>query len=525
MDKENTKKIITRFPPSPTGYLHVGSARTALFNYIFAKQNGGEMLFRSEDTDKERSKQEFEDEILESLEWLGIKFDKTKIIRQSERGEIYKRYLEKMIAEGTAYISKEAVEKEGDRAEVIRFKNPNKEVIFTDTVRGEIKFDTTELGDFVIAKSLSEPLYHLAVVVDDYEKMIADGTAYISKEIVEKEGDRAEVIRFKNQNKGVIFTDTVRGEIKFDTTELGDFVIAKSLSEPLYHLAVVVDDYEMGVTHVIRGEDGISNTPRQILIQEAVGAPRPVYTHMPFSLAPDRSKLSKRHGAVSIREYRKMGYLPEAMVNYLMLLGWNPGTDQEIFTFDELVAQFDINKIQKGGAIFDIIKLNWVNTEHIKRMSENDFKTKVFEFLPEEIKKERGYSDFIVEKILPIIKERISKFSEITEMYQAGEFGYYFNVPEYDKEKLVWKDADVNTTKAHLNRILEILDEIDNFKSDLIKESLWNYATEQGRGAVLWPMRFALSGKDKSPDPFTLAEVLGKPETVDRIKIALKKLN
>ena len=220
-----------------------------------------------------------------------------------------------------------------------------------------------------------------------------------------------------------------------------------------------------------------------------------------------------------------MGYLPEAMVNYLMLLGWNPGTDQEIFTFDELVAQFDINKIQKGGAIFDIIKLNWVNTEHIKRMSENDFKTKVFEFLPEEIKKERGYSDFIVEKILPIIKERISKFSEITEMYQAGEFGYYFNVPEYDKEKLVWKDADVNTTKAHLNRILEILDEIDNFKSDLIKESLWNYATEQGRGAVLWPMRFALSGKDKSPDPFTLAEVLGKPETVDRIKIALKKLN
>jgi len=450
MDKENTKKIITRFPPSPTGYLHVGSARTALFNYIFAKQNGGEMLFRSEDTDKERSKQEFEDEILESLEWLGIKFDKTKIIRQSERGEIYKRYL---------------------------------------------------------------------------EKMIADGTAYISKEIVEKEGDRAEVIRFKNQNKGVIFTDTVRGEIKFDTTELGDFVIAKSLSEPLYHLAVVVDDYEMGVTHVIRGEDGISNTPRQILIQEAVGAPRPVYTHMPFSLAPDRSKLSKRHGAVSIREYRKMGYLPEAMVNYLMLLGWNPGTDQEIFTFDELVAQFDINKIQKGGAIFDIIKLNWVNTEHIKRMSENDFKTKVFEFLPEEIKKERGYSDFIVEKILPIIKERISKFSEITEMYQAGEFGYYFNVPEYDKEKLVWKDADVNTTKAHLNRILEILDEIDNFKSDLIKESLWNYATEQGRGAVLWPMRFALSGKDKSPDPFTLAEVLGKPETVDRIKIALKKLN
>jgi glutamyl-tRNA synthetase len=446
---EQTKKIITRFPPSPTGYLHVGSARTALFNYIYAKQNGGEMLFRSEDTDRERSKKEFEDEILESLEWLGIKIDKTKIVRQSERGETYRKYL---------------------------------------------------------------------------EKMIADGTAYVSKEIAEKEGDRTEVIRFKNPNKKVIFKDTVRGDIEFDTTELGDFVIAKSLTEPLYHLAVVVDDYEMGVTHIIRGEDGISNTPRQILIQEAINAPRPFYTHMPFSLAPDRSKLSKRHGAVSIREYRKMGYLPEAMINYLMLLGWNPGTDKEIFSLGELIEEFDLTKIQKGGAIFDLVKLDWFNKEYIKKMSEQSFKEKVLEFLPEKLKDMREYSDEILTKMLPVIKERINKFSDLKEMFEGGELEYYFKNPEYNGENLLWKDAQKQETIEHLNKIISVIDNIDNFQSDEIKTSLWDYATEKGRGNVLWPMRFALSGKDKSPDPFTLSEILGKQKTIERLKIALDKL-
>ncbi|AKM84261.1 TPA: glutamate--tRNA ligase [Candidatus Campbellbacteria bacterium] len=446
---EQTKKIITRFPPSPTGYLHVGSARTALFNYIYAKQNGGEMLFRSEDTDRERSKKEFEDEILESLEWLGIEIDKTKIVRQSERGETYRKYL---------------------------------------------------------------------------EKMIADGTAYVSKEIAEKEGDRTEVIRFKNPNKKVIFKDTVRGDIEFDTTELGDFVIAKSLTEPLYHLAVVVDDYEMGVTHIIRGEDGISNTPRQILIQEAINAPRPFYTHMPFSLAPDRSKLSKRHGAVSIREYRKMGYLPEAMINYLMLLGWNPGTDKEIFSLGELIEEFDLTKIQKGGAIFDLVKLDWFNKEYIKKMSEQSFREKVLEFLPEKLKDMREYSDEILTKMLPVIKERINKFSDLKEMFEGGELEYYFKNPEYNGENLLWKDAQKQETIGHLNKIISIIDNIDNFQSDEIKTSLWDYATEKGRGNVLWPMRFALSGKDKSPDPFTLSEILGKQKTIERLKIALDKL-
>ncbi len=440
-------KVITRFPPSPTGFLHVGSARTALFNYIYAKQNNGEMLFRIEDTDKERSKKEFEEEQIKSLKWLGIEFDKSKMFRQSERTEVYKKYLKKLIDENKAFISKETEIKEGGRTEVIRFKNPNKKVIFEDIIRGEIEFDTTELGDFVIAKSLDDPLYHLTVVVDDFET---------------------------------------------------------------------------GVTHIIRGEDGISNTPRQILIQEAIGAPRPQYAHMPLSLAPDRSKLSKRYGAVAVSEYRKKGYLPEALVNYLMLLGWNPGTEQEIFSMSELIKQFDLKKVQKGGAIFDIEKLNWFNKEYIKKMSGEDFKQKVLEFLPESLK------DKNINKILPIIRERIEKFEDIEIMAKEGEFDYYFENPEYEKEKLVWKDDNKEIAIKHLNKVIEILETIsenESWTAEKIKEKLWDYASEQGRGSVLWPMRYGLSGKDKSPDPFTLAGILGKEEVINRLKIAIKKLS
>ncbi|MDO8471373.1 MAG: glutamate--tRNA ligase family protein [bacterium] len=284
---EGKEKIITRFPPSPTGPLHIGNVRTALFNYLYARQNNGSFIVRIEDTDKTRSKKEYEDEMLESLEWLGLKRD-GELLHQSERTEIYKKYLHKLIDEGKAYLSRET---EGENREVVRFKNPN---IIT------------------------------------------------------------------------IFNDLVRGEVQFDTTELGDFIIAKSVNEPLYHLAVVIDDFESGITHVIRGEDHISNTPRQILIQEAIGATRPLYAHLPLILAQDRSKLSKRkHGeSVSLDYYRNKGYSRDAIINYLALLGWNPGTEQEIFTLSELINVFDLKRVHKGGAIFDEKKLAWVNRKH-----------------------------------------------------------------------------------------------------------------------------------------------------------------
>ena len=274
------QKIITRFPPSPTGNFHVGSARTALFNFLFARKNNGKFILRIEDTDKARSKKEFEDDIFESLEWLGLKYD--EFYRQSDRGKIYRTYIEKILDDGSIYE---------DEDKIIRFKNPNKKVKFNDLVRGEIEFDTTELKDFIIAKSVDEPLYHLAVVIDDFES---------------------------------------------------------------------------NITHVIRGEDHISNTPRQILIQETISAPRPIYAHLPLILAPDRSKLSKRkHGeSVSLDYYRNKGYSPEAMINYLALLGWNPGTEQEIFTLPELINVFDFSRVHKGGAIFDEKKLAWMNRKH-----------------------------------------------------------------------------------------------------------------------------------------------------------------
>ncbi|MFA5770856.1 MAG: glutamate--tRNA ligase [Patescibacteria group bacterium] len=467
-------QIITRFPPSPTGYFHIGSARTALFNFLFTKKNGGKIFLRFEDTDRERSKKEYETDILESLNWLGISFNNTESVRQSERGEIYEKYLKKMIEKGNAYLSKESSPEENKRAEVIRFKNPNKKV----------KFD-----------------------------------------------------------------DIIRGEIEFDTTELGDFVIAKSFYEPLYHLAVVIDDFEMGVTHVIRGEDGISNTPRQILIQEAIGAPRPIYAHIPLILAPDRSKLSKRHGAVSLNEYKNQGYLPEAMINYLALLGWNPGTDQEIFNMNELIDLFDLKRVQKSGAIFNIEKLDWINKEHLKRLPiktiQEEIGKRIFNF-------QFSISNEILEKIVPIILDRINKWSDVDQMLKSGELDWVFSARggsafggkelNYKKENLVWKklENDPNKfkiTQDNLKEVLVRLEKIseDDFEENKIKEAIWSFAEEKGRasptsgrpdrGEVLWPMRYALSGLEKSPDPFVLAGILGKKETIKRLKNTVELLN
>ncbi|KKW09524.1 MAG: Glutamate-tRNA ligase [Parcubacteria group bacterium GW2011_GWB1_49_7] len=375
----------------------------ALFNYLFAKKHGGEIVFRLEDTDKERSKKEFEEDIIESLKWLGISYDQGPF-RQSERGEIYKKYIQKMLDNGTAYVSHET------------------------------------------------------------------------------EGENKEVIRFKNPNKTVTFSDEIRGEISFDTTELKDFVVARNIDDPLYHLTVVIDDHESGITHVIRGEDHISNTPRQILLQEAIGANRPVYAHLPMILAPDRSKMSARHGAVSVREYRAMGYLPHAFNNYLALLGWNPGTEQEIFTMEELIEQFDLKKIQKGGAIFDQKKLDWVNKEHIKLLPEAEQKKLLLKSIE-------------------------------NEPYMTGE-------PELDVEKICWRYINQGETIRHLEKVKELLKE----EWTIYKREIMAYSEQEGRGNVLWPVRYALTGAEASPDPFIMLEFLGKEKSLKRIEKAIMAL-
>ena len=404
------------------------------------------MLLRFEDTDVERSRAEYEDDILDGLSWLGIKYDNKKVERQSARGETYKKYIEKLIADGYAYISKEK-----------------------------------------------------------------------SKQ---NESEEVEVVRFKNPKKIVSFDDLVRGKVEFDTTELEDFVIARAIDKPLYHLSVVVDDFENEVSHVIRGEDHISNTPRQILIQEAIGAPRPVYAHIPLILAPDRSKLSKRHGAVSLSEYRNMGYLPEAMVNYLALLGFNPGTDDEIFGMSELIKKFDIKRVQKSGAIFDINKLNWLNKEYLKRKGLDELSKEIGAKIPE-------ISGDLLMKLVPIILERINKYADIDGMRDNGDIDYYFKNPSYDARNLIWKKSATGKdgVKEKLNGLIKILGEAkdkDFSSSDNVKDLIFEYAEKEGRGDVLWAMRYALSGKEKSPDPFTLAYILGKNETLERLSTACR---
>ena len=281
----------------------------------------------------------------------------------------------------------------------------------------------------------------------------------------------------------------------------------------------------MAVTHIIRGEDHISNTPRQILIQEAIGAPKPYYAHIPLILDKDRAKLSKRkHGeGVSLSYYIKKGYLPQAVVNFLSLLGWNPGTPQEIFTPGELVKQFNIEKVQKGGAVFNVEKLNWINKEHLKLLPTD----KINEAIYKEINKFHVADIGFVQKLSPIILERISTFGDVAELIKVGELEYFFNKPNYEIGQLKWKgDSDIEVTKKHLSHIISAAGEIadDEFSADGVKKALFGYAEQQGKGSVLWPLRYALSGKDKSPDPFNLMEVLGKKETIERLKIALRKL-
>ncbi|MCR4325660.1 MAG: glutamate--tRNA ligase [Patescibacteria group bacterium] len=429
-------KIITRFPPSPTGYFHIGSARTALFNYLFAAHEGGEMKLRFEDTDTTRNKKEFEEDILAGLAWLGIPYTQASPLRQSERTDTYRAHLKALIESGAAF---------------------------------------------------------------EAEPSAADPDTPI--------------IRFKNPKKSVSFTDLVRGEVTFETADLGDFVIAKNLDEPLYNLAVVIDDHHEEVTHVLRGEDHISNTPRQILLLEALGFSRPQYAHIPLILAPDRSKLSKRHGAVSVNEYRNEGFMPEALVNYLALLGWNPGTEQEIFSIEELVRAFRMEQVQKGGAIFDADKLRWFNHKHIMLLSDDEYARRLLHFA----------GSPPPDKAIPLLKERAHTLREAATLLESGEFYFLDNEISYEPSLLIsGAKIDAETARRHLTRVGEMLDDIpeDSFDAERVKDAVFTYATEEGRGAVLWPLRVALSGKERSPDPFTIAGMIGKKRTLERVRNA-----
>lgn len=432
--------IITRIAPSPTGYLHFGLARTALFSYLHARKNGGQFYLRIEDTDIARNKPEYEADIDEQLAWLGLQADKR--FKQSDHRSRHSECLAQLIEGGHAYVSEEPAK-------------------------------------------------------DDPSKTVS-------------------VVRLKNPGETVEFDDLIRGHIRFDTTELGDFVIARSVDDPLYHMAVVVDDADEGVTDIIRGEDHISNTPRHILLQRALGFQTPRYAHIPLILMPDKSKMSKRKEGSSVKAYREQGILPEALVNFLALLGWNPGTEQELFIMDELVQSFDITKVHKSGAIFDAEKLLWFNHEYLRALSDEAYGQRLSDF---------GIS--APPQTFSLLKERARTLSEAGDLLKAGEFSFMDDTISYEPT-LLTKGAkvDTETAKKHLAAVLTLLEQMaeNDFTAEQVKEIVFPYATEAGRGAVLWPLRVSLSGREKSPDPFVIMSLIGKEKTLSRVKDAIDSL-
>lgn len=444
--------VRVRLPPSPTGYCHVGTARMAVINFLFAKKNHGTIVFRSEDTDKERSKKEFETDIIDSLHWLGLEWD--EFYRQSERTEIYRTALHSLVGSGRAYVSAEDSKKEpGKIVNVVRLKNPGTKITFIDLIRGAITFDTTELGDFVIARS-----------VDD----------------------------------------------------------------PLYHFAVVVDDANMGITHVIRGDDHISNTPRQILIQESLGYERPQYAHYPLLLGSDKSKLSKRTGDTSVKDYREEGYLSEAFLNYIAVLGWTPKSEKEIMSIAEMIKEFEITDLHKSGAVFDMEKLRWFNRSYLLQIPAEEFERDALAIMESSLAvREVKWSEETGKSILNLVRERMHVWADLKALIAEGELDYFFANPVLVANEIPGKGGNVQDAGKHLKELQKIIVGIpENSFNDpkKIKEAIWDYASREGRGAVLWPLRYSLSGRKQSPDPFQIASIIGKDAVIGRISSAINQL-
>lgn len=487
-NKMNTdsKKVITRFAPSPTGFMHVGGVRTALYAWLLARKNQGEFILRIEDTDKEREVEGSIEHIKKSLKWLGLDWDQGPDIGglhgsyiQSERLEIYKKYAKKLIEKGLAYADTSTEE----QINILREKAD------------------LEKRPFLFREHRPE------------NSPVWDGT---------------QPLRFKvSELKRYVWNDLVWGELSAGPEALDDFILIKSDGYPTYNFAHIVDDIEMNITHVMRGQEFISSTPKFLSVYEALEVTPPKFATLPPIMAEGgKKKLGKRDGAKDILEYEKEGYSPVAMANFLALLGWNPGNDKEIFNTEELIESFDLSKVQRSGAQLSDEKLDWINKEHLKLLTVEEKNNKIIDRLEKNsIKSNKG----VLLKLCPVIFDHISKWGDIDTMVREGELDYYFNPPQYEKSLLFWKGKEVvEETKKHLEYVKDILvnsEEKVFLNIEDIKNLIFDYATENGRGEVLWPLRVSLSGKEKSPDPFTLIYILGKNETLNRIAEALKKLS
>ena len=498
--EKNKEKVRTRFAPSPTGELHIGGLRTALSGFLYAQKNNGKFILRIEDTDRNRFVEGAVERIVKSLEWSGIEIDEgvkidenEKIIDvgeygpyiQSKRLGIYKKYVQQLLDKSKAYYCFCSSE---------RLEKMRKE---QQTQKLAPKYDR----------------HCLNLSKEEIEDKIKSGEKY--------------VVRFKIPEGKTIVNDLVYGKIEVENETLDDQIIMKSDGFPTYHLAVVVDDYLMKITHIFRGAEWIASTPKHILLYEALGwkDEMPKFVHMPNILNQNRKKLSKREGSVSVQDFKEQGYPSEAIVNFIALLGWNPKTEQEIFTMSELIDQFAIEKMSKAGGIFDMKRLDWISAQHIKKMTVDDLYQKVLPFLkkkdfyknaPQEFKNE----DYL-KKVLTVEKDRLEKFTQV-----GGKNPFFFSDGiKVTVDSMRWKNSTDEETKNNLKKAVEVLSGISESLWTL--ENLENKLLETAgdkRGDLLFPLRAVLTGQDKSPSPFEVAWVLGKNKTLQRIKNIIKKI-
>ncbi len=466
--------VVTRFPPSPTGFLHVGSLRTALYNYLFARNHGGKFLLRVEDTDQSRLVEGAVESLIRTMDVVGLKHD-GELTVQSERLDIYKEHVQKLLNNGSAYYCFCTKEK------------------------------LTELRES----------QKLAKLPTKYDRTCCD----LDDEEVKKRIDSGEshVVRLKIPEGETTFEDEIRGKITINNSEIDVQVLIKADGFPTYHLAVVVDDNLMGVTHVIRGEEWISSVPKHVILYKQFGFDLPKFAHLPLILNADKSKLSKRQGDVAVEDFLEKGYLPEALVNFVALLGFNPTADREIYDLSELVSTFELSSINKGGAVFDVEKLKWMNSEYIKKM---DIK-KLIELLRPLVKEE--VSDDKFEKIVEVEKSRLVLLNDISE-----RVGDYVETLEYDAQIIKWKKSDLEDAVNQLKNVRNFISEMDSEKFDTmesIEREVKGYVSDNdlSNGNVLWPLRVSLSGKEKSPSPFELLWVFEKEESLKRIDHAIEQ--
>jgi len=491
-------KIITRFAPSPTGYMHVGNFRTALYSFLFARKNNGQFLLRIEDTDWTRFVEGSDQNIIDIVKYFNLDFDNEEVVFQSKRLDIYKKYAEQLVSEGKAYYCFCSEEK------LVKMKEE----------QAENKLPPGYWGPHRSCNKLNK---------DEIAKRVKNGEKY--------------VIRFKmipdddiSKDDGT-WNDLIHGEIKTEMKFQEDFVIIKSDGFPTYNFAHMIDDHEMGVTYVMRGEEFISSTIKHIRLYEAFGWKLPQFAHLPLLLNTDKSKLSKRQGDVAVEDYLKKGYLKEAIINFVVLLGWNPKTEQEIFSLTELVEQFSLDKINKSGAVFNIEKLNWFNQYYIRKMDLDDLTAKCLPYLLDAGLMEKDGEDYknketgetvsydLIKKVVLLARERLVKLDDISEVTKF----LFTEKLDYDPELLVWKKSSKEDTAKNLELLKNFLLGVNDFSKKNLETKIKKFIEEKGLGVgdMLWPFRIALSGLKNSPPPFDIVEILGKDKTVKRIESAI----